>query len=61
LRLRPWQRTISGSRTYVGRILRLALLTLDIVEAILGWWADQRVMLEWLEWLEWPLPQGWEE
>ena len=33
----------------MSRILRLALLALDIVEAILGGWADQRVMLERLE------------
>ena len=39
-------------------ILRLALLAPDIVEAILGGWADQRVMLEKLER---PLPVGWEE
>jgi hypothetical protein len=30
----------------------------DLVEAILGGWADQRVMLEQLER---PLPVGWEE
>ena len=41
-----------------SRILRLALLAPDIVEAILGGWADQRVMLERLER---PLPVGWEE
>jgi hypothetical protein len=35
-----------------------ALLALDIVEAILGGWADQRMMLEKLER---PLPVGWEE
>ena len=39
-------------------ILRLALLAPDIVEAILGGWADQRVMLEQLER---PLPMRWEE
>ena len=46
------------SKSYVSRILRLALLAPDIVEAILGGWADQRVMLEQLER---PLPVGWEE
>ena len=46
------------SKSYVSRILRLALLAPDIVEAILGGWADQRVMLEKLEG---PLPMGWEE
>ena len=43
---------------YVSGILRLALLAPDIVEAVLGGWADQRVMLGRLEW---PLPKGWEE
>jgi hypothetical protein len=38
--------------------LRLALLAPDLVEAILGGWADQRVMLEPLEK---PLPMGWAE
>jgi hypothetical protein len=42
------------SKSYVSRILRLALLAPDIVEAILGGPADQRVMLER------PLPVGWE-
>jgi hypothetical protein len=46
------------SKSYVSRILRLALLAPDIVEAILGGRADQRVMLETLER---PLPMGWEE
>ena len=46
------------SKSYVSRILRLALLAPDIVEAILGGWADQRVVLERLER---PLPAGWEE
>ena len=44
------------SKSYVSRILRLALLAPDLVEAILGGWADQRVMLERLER---PLPVGW--
>ena len=44
------------SKSYVSRILRLALLAPDIVEAILGGWEDQRVMLEKLER---PLPVGW--
>jgi hypothetical protein len=43
------------SKSYVSRILRLALLAPNIVEAILGGWADERVMLEKLEW---PLPVG---
>jgi hypothetical protein len=46
------------SKSYVSRILRLALLAPDILEAILGGWADHRVMLEALER---PLPVGWEE
>jgi len=46
------------SKSYVSRILRLALLAPDIVEAILGGWVDQRLMLEKLER---PLPLGWEE
>jgi hypothetical protein len=46
------------SKSYVSRILRLALLAPDIVEAILGGWADQRLMLERLER---SLPVRWEE
>ena len=45
-------------KSYVSRILRLALLAPDIVEAILGGWADQRAMLERLER---PLAVEWEE
>lgn len=44
--------------SHVNRVLRLALLAPDIVEAILGGWADHRVTLEKLEQ---PLPVGWEE
>ena len=44
--------------SYVSRILRLALLAPDIVEAILTGRTDQRMMLEQLER---PLPAGWEE
>ena len=43
------------SKNYVSRILRLALLAPDLVEAILGGWADQRVMMEHLKR---PLPMG---
>jgi hypothetical protein len=46
------------SKSYVSRILRLALLAPDLVEAILGGWADQRVMLRRLER---PLPMSWGE
>jgi hypothetical protein len=46
------------SKHYVSRILRQASLAPDIVEAILGGWADQRVVLERLER---PLPVRWEE
>jgi hypothetical protein len=45
------------SKSYVSRILRLALLAPDIVEAILGR-ADQSLMLEQLER---PLPATWDE
>jgi hypothetical protein len=46
------------SKSYVSRILRLALLAPDLVVAILGGWADQRIMPERLER---PLPVGWED
>ena len=46
------------SKSYVSRILRLALLAPDIVEAILAGSADQSLMLERLER---PLPPSWEE
>ena len=46
------------SKSYVSRILRLALLAPDIVEAILAGRTDQALMLEQLER---PLPAGWEE
>ena len=46
------------SKSYVSRILRLALLAPDIVEAILAGQADPALMLERLEQL---LPISWEE
>ena len=46
------------SKSYVSRILRLALLSPDIVDAILAGETDQGVMLEQLER---PLPASWEE
>ncbi|MGH6895155.1 MAG: hypothetical protein ACREJ5_01205 [Geminicoccaceae bacterium] len=46
------------SKSYVSRILRLALLAPDIIEAILAGSADQSLMLEQLER---PLPASWEE
>jgi hypothetical protein len=46
------------SKSYVSRILRLALLAPDIVEAIVAGQPDQALMLERLER---PLPAGWEE
>ena len=46
------------SKSYVSRILRLALLAPDLIEAILTGNADQSLMLERLER---PLPAGWEE
>ena len=45
------------SKSYVSRILRLALLAPDIVEAILAGKADQALMLQ----LERPLPASWAE
>ena len=45
-------------RPSVSRVLRLALLAPDIVEAILAGRADQALMLERLER---PLPTSWEE
>jgi hypothetical protein len=46
------------SKSYVSRILRLALLAPDIVEAILAGRTDQALMLERLER---PLPASWTE
>ena len=46
------------SKSYVSRILRLALLAPDIVDAILAGRMDQGVMLEQLER---PLPANWQE
>jgi hypothetical protein len=46
------------SKSYVSRILRLALLAPDIVDAILAGSMDQGLMLEQLEG---PLPSSWEE
>jgi hypothetical protein len=46
------------SKSYVSRILRLALLAPDIVEAILAGKTDQALMLEKLER---PLSPSWEE
>ena len=48
----------SISKSYVGGILRLALLTPDIVEMILEGRSNQALMLERLER---PLPASWEE
>jgi hypothetical protein len=45
-------------KSYVSRILRLALLAPEIVEVILAGWTDQALMLERLER---PLPLNWEE
>jgi hypothetical protein len=46
------------SKSYVSRILRLALLAPDIVKAILAGQTDQSLILEQLER---PLPAGWVE
>ena len=46
------------SKSYVSRILRLALLAPDVVEEILAGTADQALVLERLER---PLPTDWEE
>jgi hypothetical protein len=46
------------SKSYVSRVLRLALLAPDIIEAILGGMADQSLMRERLER---PLPASWVE
>jgi hypothetical protein len=46
------------SKSYVSRILRLALLAPDIVEAILAGRTDPCMILEQLER---PLPASWEE
>ena len=46
------------SKSYVSRILRLALLAPDIVEAILVGKPDQALLLERLER---PLPASWAE
>jgi hypothetical protein len=46
------------SKSYVSRILRLALLSPDIVESILAGQADQALILERLER---PLPASWVE
>ena len=46
------------SKSYVSRILRLALLAPDLVEEIVAATADQALVLERLER---PLPTSWEE
>jgi hypothetical protein len=48
----------SISKSYVSRILRLALLAPDSVETLLAGQTDQSLMLERLER---PLPASWEE
>jgi ParB-like chromosome segregation protein Spo0J len=46
------------SKSYISRILRLALLAPDIVEAIVAGQTDQALVLEQLER---PLPASWVE
>ena len=46
------------SKSYISRILRLALLAPELVEAILAGKTDQGMMLEQLQR---PLPASWEE
>jgi hypothetical protein len=46
------------SKSYASRILRLALLAPDLIEAILAGTTDQALVLERLER---PLPASWEE
>ena len=46
------------SKSYVSRILRLALLAPDIIEAILAGGTDYELTLETLER---PLPASWDE
>jgi hypothetical protein len=46
------------SKSYVSRILRLALLAPDIIDAVLAGRTDQALMLERLER---PLPMSWDE
>jgi hypothetical protein len=53
-----WTCRRTRSKSYISRILRLALLAPDIVEAILAGKTDQALMLEQLER---PLPGIWEE
>jgi hypothetical protein len=48
----------SISKSYVSRILRLALLAPEIVEEMLAGSTDQALLLERLEQ---PLPASWEE
>ena len=50
--------TVGINKSYVRRVLRLALLAPDIVEAILAGGTDQALLLESPER---PLPAGWEE